>query len=80
MAIIIQDTGEIIKPLDTVTTPAELLASFPDLSRGALRNAMYADRFEWVQIRRTIIIDRDSFLDWWSVRDPRGLDMWFLMK
>lgn len=80
MAIIMEATGEIIPTLDLVTTPAELLDTFPTLSRGALRNAMLADKFEWVQIRRTIIIDRDTFLDWWSSRDPRGLDMWFIAK
>lgn len=73
------DDGEIINPLDAVTTPAEILETF-DISRGALRNAMYKDRFEWVQIKRTIIIDRETFLNWWTNRDPRGLDVWLVMK
>ncbi len=76
MAIKLSD-GEIVKPLDTVTTPAEILETF-NISRGALRNAMWKDRFEWVQIKRTVIIDRETFLDWWASRDPRGLDLWIL--
>jgi hypothetical protein len=76
---IVMDTGEIVNNLDTVTTPHELMETF-DISRGQLRNAMMKDRFEWVQIGRTIIIDRESFLDWWMPRDPKGLDIWFVMK
>lgn len=73
------DTGEIMKPLDSVTTPREILDTF-DISRGSLRNAMLKDRFEWVQIARTVIIDRSSFLEWWAERDAHGLDVWFMMK
>lgn len=73
------ETGEIIKPIDLVTTPTELIETL-GISRGQLRNAMYRDDFEWVQIRRTVIIDRESFMDWWAKRDPHGLDMWILKK
>lgn len=73
------DTGEIVSPLDSVTTVREVLDTFP-ITRGCLRNAMMKDRFEWVQISRTVIIDRSSFLNWWAERDPKGLDVWFLMK
>jgi len=70
-------TGEIVKPLDSVTTPSEILASFPNISRGALRMWMLKDKFEWVQIRRTVIIDRDSFLDFYHQHNPQGLDIMF---
>lgn len=78
MAIKLSD-GEVIDPLDAITTPAEILETF-NISRGALRNAMVKDRFQWVQIKRTIVIDRETFLDWWASRDPRGLDTWLVMK
>jgi len=78
MAIKLSD-GEIVKPIDAVTTPAEIMGTF-DISRTTLRWAMLRDDFEWVQIRRTIIIDRESFLDWWANRDPRGLDLWMIKK
>lgn len=73
-------TGEIVNPLDAVTTPTEILASFPEISRGALRNWMMKDKFAWVQIRRTVIINRDSFLDFYQTKSPNGLDIWFISR
>ena len=69
-------TGEIVCPLDLVTTAREIVDTFP-ISRGMLRNAMLKDKFEWTQISRTVIIDRETFLEWWS-NTPSGqrwLDM-----
>ena len=72
-------TGEIVKPLDLITTPAELMETL-GISRSELRWGMLRDDFEWVQIRRTIVIDRETFLDWWAKRDPHGLDLWLIKK
>lgn len=78
MAIKLVD-GESIELLDAVTTLAEIMETYK-IGRSVLRNAMDKDRFQWVQIKRAIIVDKESFLDWWATRDPRGLDTWLVMK
>jgi hypothetical protein len=68
------DTGEIVEPLELVTTVREITDEFP-ISRGALQMWMYKDAFEWVQIGRTIIIDRESFVNFWNERNHSSLDV-----
>ncbi len=58
------DTGEIVKPLDLVTTVKEVTEDF-HVSRGSLYMWMYKDKFEWTKVRGTVIIDRESFVDFW---------------
>lgn len=68
------ETGEVIHVLDAVTTLKEITQQFP-ISRGALVMHMYKDRFEWVQICGTFIIDRESFVDFWNEKHQNSLDV-----
>lgn len=67
-------TGEIIDAVDCVTTVREILDSFPEVSRGALRNWMEKDVFSWRVSGRTILIDREQFAEWYRQRNPLRLD------
>lgn len=56
------ETGEVISVLDCVTTIKEVTEDF-HISRGSLYMWMYKDKFEWVKIRGTVLIDRESFVE-----------------
>lgn len=71
---IVVSTGEVVEAIDTVTTVREILTSFPEVSRGALRNWMGKDVFNWRVSGRTILIDREQFAEWYRSRNPLGLD------
>lgn len=58
------ETGEVVKPLDLVTTVREVTEDF-HISRGSLYMWMYKDRFEWVKVRGTVLIDRESFTNFY---------------
>ena len=54
-----------LRALDLIVTSRELLDAFP-ISRGALRNARYKDRFRWRNSGNTVLIDLRSFVDWYK--------------
>jgi hypothetical protein len=72
-------TGEILSALDLVTTPSEIIEEL-GIKRGTLRNWMSKDYFEWVQIRRTVLIDRESFLEFYNKSSPTRLDNWIAKR
>jgi len=78
MAIKLSDQQP-VKAIDAVTTPAQILKTYP-IGRSQLRWGMLRDKFEWIQIDRTIIIDRETFLNWWASENPRGIDTFLIMK
>ena len=64
------ETGEVVKPLDLITTVREVTEDF-HISRGSLYMFMYKDKFEWTKVRGTVLIDRESFVDFWRERRER---------
>lgn len=58
------ETGEIVNALELVTTVREVCEDF-HISRGSLYMWMYKDNFEWVKIRGTVLIDRESFAEFY---------------
>jgi hypothetical protein len=58
------ETGEVVKPLDLITTVREVTEDF-HISRSSLYMMMYKDKFEWVKVRGTVIIDRESFTNFY---------------
>lgn len=67
-------TGEIVDPLDVVTTIKEITETFP-ISRGSVVMWMYQDKFEWRQVAGTFIISSESFVDFWNDKYRNSLDV-----
>jgi hypothetical protein len=70
--------GETIAVLELVTTIKEVTEDF-HVSRGSLYMWMYKDKFEWVKVRGTVLIDRQSFVDFYHSERNR-LDVSDLSK
>lgn len=71
---ILVSTGEVLETIDAVTTVKEIQEIFPEVSRGALTMWRYQDKFTWRLSGRTVLIDFESFLEFYRQKRPQRLD------
>lgn len=63
--VVVVDTGERVNILDLVTTLPDICERF-NISRSAVVNWMYKDRISWVKVGKTILIDVESFINYYE--------------